>query len=144
SGTIGVVTLNPGGHSVTYNPNGQFEHLAFGEIATDSFTYSVADACGSSTATVTITIHGQNDAPMANAISTDANEDGPAGVLQASYSDVDTSDAHTFTINTAGTIGSVANNGSGTFTYNPNGQFESLAIGETATDTFAYTVNDGH
>ncbi|MEZ6119852.1 MAG: Ig-like domain-containing protein [Pirellulaceae bacterium] len=30
----------------------------------------------------------------------------------------------------------------GSFTYNPNGQFESLAIGETATDSFTATVTD--
>ncbi|MEM7579640.1 MAG: cadherin-like domain-containing protein, partial [Cyanobacteria bacterium P01_A01_bin.80] len=28
--------------------------------------------------------------------------------------------------------------------YNPNGQFESLNQGETATDTFTYTINDGN
>ncbi len=32
----------------------------------------------------------------------------------------------------------------GTFDYDPNGQFESLATGETTTDTFAYTVGDGN
>ncbi len=31
----------------------------------------------------------------------------------------------------------------GTFTYDPNGQFEYLAAGEQATDTFTYTLNDG-
>ena len=36
------------------------------------------------------------------------------------------------------------NNGDGTFTYDPNGQFESLAVGETATDSFTYTISDGN
>jgi VCBS repeat-containing protein len=31
----------------------------------------------------------------------------------------------------------------GSYSYNPNGQFESLGVGETATDSFTYTVSDG-
>ena len=29
------------------------------------------------------------------------------------------------------------------FDYNPNGQFENLGVGETASDTFTYTIDDG-
>ncbi len=47
-------------------------------------------------------------------------------------------------INTTGTLGLVTDNGDGTFNYDPNGQFESLAVGETATDTFTYTITDGN
>ena len=32
----------------------------------------------------------------------------------------------------------------GMFSYNPNGQFDSLAPGESSTDSFSYTINDGH
>ena len=31
----------------------------------------------------------------------------------------------------------MTDNGDGTFTYDPNGAFENLAVGETATDTFS-------
>ena len=34
-------------------------------------------------------------------------------------------------------------NSNGTFTYNPNKKFESLNDGQTATDSFTYTINDG-
>jgi VCBS repeat-containing protein len=34
-------------------------------------------------------------------------------------------------------------NGNGIFDYNPNGQFESLTVGTTATDSFTYTIDDG-
>ena len=34
-------------------------------------------------------------------------------------------------------------NSNGTFSYNPNNQFESLNDGETTTDTFLYTMRDG-
>ena len=46
-------------------------------------------------------------------------------------------------IDTTVTLGNVINNGDGTFDYDPNGQFESLNDGESATDTFSYTISDG-
>ena len=45
---------------------------------------------------------------------------------------------------TTGSKGLVTNNGDGTFSYNPNGQFEDLDDGESATDTFTYTISDGN
>ena len=42
----------------------QFNDLAAGETATDSFTYTVDDGNGGTdTATVTVTINGANDGP---------------------------------------------------------------------------------
>ena len=35
-------------------------------------------------------------------------------------------------------------NSDGTYDYNPNGQYEGLAVGETATDSFTYTIDDGN
>ncbi|MCC5641240.1 tandem-95 repeat protein, partial [Nostoc sp. CHAB 5844] len=57
-----LLTLNADG-TFTYDPNAQFESLAVGETATDSFTYIVSDGNRTSTATVTVTINGVNDAP---------------------------------------------------------------------------------
>jgi VCBS repeat-containing protein len=59
SGTVGsLISWGPRG-AFTYDPNGQFEYLQAGNSTTDSYTYTVTDACGSNdTATVTITIHG--------------------------------------------------------------------------------------
>jgi VCBS repeat-containing protein len=52
-----LLTVHADG-SYTYDPNGAFDSLASGQSATDSFTYTAADALGtpSNTATVTITI----------------------------------------------------------------------------------------
>ena len=59
SGTVGtVIAWGPRG-AFTYDPNGQFDYLQAGNSTTDSFTYTVSDACGgNSTAAVTITING--------------------------------------------------------------------------------------
>ena len=35
-------------------------------------------------------------------------------------------------------------NADGSYSYDPNGQFDALNDGETATDTFTYTVSDGN
>src|SRR5204863_142941 len=144
TGTLGMVTNNGDG-SFGYSANGAFEHLAAGETVTDTFSYTVTDNNGaSSTKTATVTITGQNDAPVAVAIATNANEDGPSVTLTANYSDLDANDTHSFSVNTTGTLGSVVNNGDGSFGYSANGAFEHLAAGETVTDTFSYTVTDNN
>jgi VCBS repeat-containing protein len=43
----------------------------------------------------------------------------------------------------AGTLGVVTDNGDGTLGYDPNGAFNDLLKGETATDSFIYLVSDG-
>ena len=59
SATLGaVIAWGPRG-AFTYDPNGQFDYLQAGNSTTDSFTYTISDACGGNdTATVTITIDG--------------------------------------------------------------------------------------
>jgi VCBS repeat-containing protein len=51
-----LLTLNGGG-SYEYDPNGQFDDLAAGQSATDSFEYTVSDGNGGTdTGTVTVTV----------------------------------------------------------------------------------------
>ena len=102
---------------------------------------------GTDTATVTVTIAGVNDAPIAVDNTANTDEDSSVTIagttLLANDTDVDTSDTLTITTVTATGLGSVSLNGQ-EVTYNPNGQFESLAVGETTTDTFTYTIADGN
>jgi len=147
TGTQGSVTDNGNG-TFDYDPNGQFENLAVGESTTDTFTYTLSDGNGGTdTATVTITITGANDAPTANddSATTDENTSVTTGNVIINDSDPDTTDTLSVTgLDTTGTLGTVVQNGDKTFTYNPNGQFESLAVGESTTDTFTYTLSDGN
>ena len=65
--------------------------------------------------------------------------------LLSNDSDPDEGDTLTISsIDTDGTTGTVTDNGDGTFTYNPNGQFDSLNTGESAIDSFSYTIDDGN
>ena len=150
TGTVGSVTDNGDG-TFTYDPNGQFEDLNDGDQATDSFVYTVSDGNeGTDTATVTITINGvtdqvENNPPTAADDSAETDEDTPVttGDVLVNDSDPDGDTLSVESIDTTGTVGSVTDNGDGTFTYDPNGQFEDLNDGDQATDSFAYTVSDG-
>ena len=167
-GTLGAVNWSTDG-SFTYDPNGQFEYLSAGNSTSDSFTYTVTDDYGiTDTATVTITINGVYDPPdddppvyyppvyyapvnhppvaIDDAATTD--EDSPitvaaAGVL-SNDSDPDSDILAVAAVNTGGTLGAVNWSTDGSFTYDPNGQFEYLSAGNSTTDSFTYTVSDGH
>ncbi|MGL1920628.1 MAG: Ig-like domain-containing protein [Hyphomicrobiales bacterium] len=144
AGTLGVVVDNGDG-TFAYNPNGAFESLAAGETTTDTFSYTVYDAHGGAdTATVTMAITGTNDAPTIGIISAAQSSGDAPFVLSATITDVDASDVHVVSIDTTGTLGTITNNGDGTFSYDQDGVFSSLAPGQVATDTFSYTVDDGH
>ncbi|AXS79455.1 VCBS domain-containing protein [Dechloromonas sp. HYN0024] len=139
AGTYGTFAVKADG-SWTYATNGALDALNAGNNVVDSFTVATSDG---GTATVTVNIAGTNDAPVAKDIAGAVSENGAAITLKADYTDVDAGSTATFTMDTTGTKGTVINNGDGTFSYDPNGQFETLAAGEKATDSFTYTVNDG-
>ena len=120
-------------------------------MAQDTFDYTVTDSNGATdTATVTITITGVNDATTANADAYGTDEDTVLNVLVGAGlvqndTDIDTNDTLTVAgVDDSGTTGNVTWNSDGSFDYDPNGQFEYLAVGETAQDTFDYTVTDSN
>ncbi len=63
-------------------------------------------------------------------------------LIEAQATDPDNGAILTYTVDDTGLIGSVVNNGDGTFTYSQDNQFGSLAVGQVATETFTYTVTD--
>ncbi|MES0810082.1 ExeM/NucH family extracellular endonuclease [Roseibium sp. SCPC15] len=84
---------------ITYNPAGKFDSLQEGETLTDTFSYTVDDGNGgATTATVSVTITGRNDAPdLQVASNVDYAENDTQVVAVASASDVD-SDSVTFSL----------------------------------------------
>ncbi len=65
-----LLTVNANG-TYSYDPNGQFDDLGVGQTGSDSFAYTVSDGNGGTdTATVNITINGENTAPTLVADST--------------------------------------------------------------------------
>src|SRR4029453_10086709 len=144
--------------SDVYNPNGKFESLGTGVNGSDSFSYTVTDGKGGTdTATVNLTITGVNDAPVAVDDTGTTDENTALNVIAANgvlKNDTD-SDGGTLTVSAVagGTVGSQFALASGAlltlfadghYTYDPNGKFESLQAGVNGSDSFTYTVSDGH
>jgi VCBS repeat-containing protein len=126
--------------SVTYNSDGTFTYTPGTDFSgVDTFTYTISDGSKTATATVSVTVNGVNDAPVAADDSASGNE-GTAIVtanVLANDTDVDNAlDASGVTAYTQGANGGVAYNGDGTFTYIPTADF----YGD---DSFTYTVTDG-
>ena len=117
----------------------------------DNGTYTVQvwvndDDGGSTSITFTVTVN--NVAPTANDDTSTANEDGPAVTIDLTGNDTDPgsddleiSSIDLITNSTLGTVTINADND--TVEYDPNGQFENLASGQSTTDTFNYIVSDG-
>ncbi len=145
TGTIGSATLNGDG-TITYDPNGKFRSLKAGETATDSFEYTAGDRTAESApATVKVTVTGLNEAPSAAADTATTFESGAVRITVLSNdTDADADPLRVGSIDTTGTVGAATVNGDGTITYDPNGKFRSLKVGQTATDSFRYRANDGH
>ncbi len=159
-GAHGSVVINPQTGNPVYTPNLDY-------VGTDSFSYTIKDPSGAtSTATVTVTVGGINDAPVAQ---DDVGQVGQNAVLTVSAangvilsganpagrdSDID-GDSLTVTAvsfnGTSGTVGTALQGQYGTlvlradgsYTYTPNDTAKALDEGETGRDVFSYTVKDG-
>jgi VCBS repeat-containing protein len=154
----GAIVLVQSDGSYRYDPNGRFESLRSGQTVRDSFSYSMRDAAGSeSMATATITIHGVNDAPRAVDDMGETGEDQSLMVaapgLLANDSDVDAGDTKSVVavngqpaaVGSALTLSSgaiVLVRSDGSYRYDPNGRFESLRSGQSAFDSFTYSMRD--
>lgn len=91
-----------------------------------------------------------NLVPLAEDDAAITDEDTPVAVAAPGVlnndSDPDVGDTLTVTaVDTSGTVGALtAWDVDGSFTYDPNGQFEYLQAGGSTTDSFTYTVSDSH
>jgi len=175
TGTYGSVTIGAdGSYSYTLdNSDPDTQALAQGEIVTDVFGYRVTDEFGAtSTASLTITITGTNDAPVANA-DTNAGDavveagvnplntpfaGDPTAVGSVLTNDTDVDTGHALSVAAVagiagnvglavtGTYGSVAIGADGSYTYtldNSDPDTQALAQGGApGTDVFSYTVTD--
>jgi VCBS repeat-containing protein len=149
-----TVTLNNDG-TISYDPTGAavLQALGEGEITTDNFTYTITDGNGEfDTATVTVTVLGQNDTPVAIddafAVSADQVLTVTADGVLANDTDIDTSD--TLSVSsfeaTSALGATVTVNQDGSLSYDATGvaAIQALGQGETQDDTFAYTIEDGN
>jgi VCBS repeat-containing protein len=148
-------SLSPSG-STAIIPTAQFNDLKIGQSATVTIAYTVSDGVNPAVANVaTIQVAGRNDAPVAVADSIATTEAAAASgnVLIGPGADSDPDgDALTVVAVNSGSIAGpiilasgarVTMSAAGDFVYDPNGAFDALMTGQTATDSFTYSVSDG-
>jgi VCBS repeat-containing protein len=125
----GSITLNADG-SFTYNPTADYN-------GPDGFTYAVSDGMKSKIGTVTITVAPVNDAPVVADDTATLAEDTPAVIaVLGNDTDVDT-DPLSVTDTTSPSHGTVSIGEDNALTYTPAADY-------SGTDSFTYTVADGH
>ena len=133
----GMLSLNANG-TFTYTPDADFN-------GSDGFSYEISDGNGGvAQATVTITINAINDAPMTAGESYSVDEDlalsAVAGISDLLLNDFDR-DGDSLSVNSTAVVGpsngTLVLNDDGTFTYNPDANFNGA-------DAFTYEVTDGN
>ncbi len=172
TGTYGTLTMNADGSYTYVADQAAADALDPSETATDTFTYTVADDDDKNTDTgeIVITVTGTNDTIVAVNDTDSLNEDATitrstsdTQELDHDDTDVDGDDVSgSFTITAirtgsesgsgnSGTIGQALTGTYGTLTVNADGSYtyvadqnaaDSIVTGQTATDTFTYTVRD--
>jgi hypothetical protein len=147
----GVFTVNANG-TVHLDASSGFEYLLVGETTTTSFTYTITDANGAaSMATTTVTVNGMNDAVKANAddFSTTEDEMLVANVLDDQFGDA------LYIIDVDGQVSNLGqpifgSNGGyfvihedGSMTFEPEGSFDHLTLGESEISSINITIGGG-
>src|SRR4029434_1090530 len=136
-----LLVSQPTHGSLTWNSDGGFSYVpAANYNGPDSFTYKANDGqADSGIATVSITITGVNDAPVAVDDSYTTPEDTTLNVtapgVLANDSDVD-GDTLSAILVSQPTHGSLTLNGNGSFSYTPAAYYN-------GPDSFTYKANDG-
>ncbi|HUR89295.1 MAG TPA: VCBS domain-containing protein, partial [Ramlibacter sp.] len=153
---FGTFTVTSGG-AWTYtlnNSNAAVEALALGATLSDNFTILSADGTAK---TVTVTINGANDNPLANSETAIATEDAASTVGNLLSNDTDVDNPHILSVanvnliapaaNVNGTYGVLHVTSAGHFTYqldNSSALVDSLKVGDLVNDTFSYVISDGN
>lgn len=144
-----ALSIGPDG-KVSYDAGKIFADLDNGETATDSFTYTISDRAGHfSTATATVTITGitQNQAPVAVndslTLAENAGATDDTSILLGNDSDPDGDSFKVSAVQAVSDKGAAVTVGlDGKVSYDSGSIFAGLDKGETATDSFTYTITD--
>ncbi|MGE5546080.1 MAG: cadherin-like domain-containing protein [Solirubrobacterales bacterium] len=158
----GTVTINPATGEFEYKPTGDMRSLDDGETLPDSFTIGVTDGKVTTTQQVDVTIAGSNDAPEVTTYTHDmvpshemATSEDSVVQGQAVATDVDTSDQDKLSywlldendqrvdtlVTDHGTVH--IDTETGTYTFEPNTDAQTMREGDTASDSFRVVAFDG-
>jgi len=148
-GQYGSLILNADG-SYSYqldNSSTAVQGLLAGQVVAESFTYQATDGIASTPATLTVSITGTNDGPVAQNDSATVDEDSQliinSGALLANDTDADVGDTQTLVgVESVSTLGAAVSLQNGQVVYDHGGRFNSLMAGQTLSDSFTYTMTD--
>lgn len=141
---VAGLTLNADG-SYSFDPaNAAYNGLAQGQTQVVTANYTVSDGKGGTAAsTLTITVTGTNDAPVAVADVAAATEGAApvTGSVATNDSDADTGAVLTYALNAP--VAGLTLNADGSYSFDAsNAAYQSLAAGETTEVVANYTVTD--
>ena len=127
---------------LAFHPGTAFDSLGAGAAEVVTLSYTISDAAGgTSSSTVTLTVTGTNDGPVAVAdiAATGENSSVTIDVL-ANDTDVDAGDTKALVSATVpkGSVAIV----DGKLSFNPGTSFDALGVGATEVVTIAYTMRD--
>ncbi|HET9639235.1 MAG TPA: Ig-like domain-containing protein, partial [Allosphingosinicella sp.] len=131
---------------VQFSPGTAFDHLAQGATETVVLSYTMQDEHGAtSSSTITLTVTGTNDGPVANSDAAATTQNGSV-TIDALANDTDVDDGAVLTLTAASPPpgqGSVAVLGN-QLEYSAGNAFDFLAAGETIDVVVGYDIEDEH
>ena len=137
-------TFSLSGDVLTFDPGADFQNLAQGETKTTAVEVTVQDAGGeTASSTITVTVTGENDAPLFVDGAMSVEEDGDAVMLNLAgmVTDQDNGDTLLFSIIEGAASGTFSLSGA-VLSFDPGGDFQSLAEGETTSVSAQVMVQD--
>ena len=140
---VAGLTLNANGSYSLDAANAAYQHLAQGETSDVVANYTVTDEFGATAqSTLTVTLTGTNDAPVAVADANAGTEDTTiTGTVAANDSDVDNGAVLSFSLDAP--VAGLTLNADGSYSLDAaNAAYQHLAQGETADVVANYTVTD--
>ncbi|NTY21888.1 tandem-95 repeat protein, partial [Pseudomonas sp. UMC3103] len=138
------LTFNSNG-GYTFDPGHDFDSLPAGVSRDVTFTYQAKDDSGALSVpqTITITVTGTNDAPVAQAGSATTEENTILDGQVPAASDVDgTIASYQLTTDVGTGNGTLTFHGDGSYTFDPGHDFDSLPAGVSRDVTFTYQAKD--
>jgi VCBS repeat-containing protein len=153
AGAYGTLAISVDG-SYTYtldNGAAAVQALREGQTALERFDYAASDGFTSTPGSLTVTVTGANDAPLAAADSASLQEDflvTASGNVLVNDRDPDAGTVLAAVLmgSSAGAYGTLSLGSDGSYTYllsNASSAVQGLHAGQVVTDTFAYAATDG-
>ncbi|MEX0618383.1 MAG: Ig-like domain-containing protein [Pseudohongiellaceae bacterium] len=133
-------------NQLVFDPGTAYDYLSRNETATAVVEYQMSDNNGGTdSSTVTVTITGTNDRPVATADIATVDEDSAVTIdALANDYDVDQSDTIAITAVTQSPHGGLATIVDGSIVFDTQGDFETLAADESETITLGYEIADNN